>query len=363
MPFHKMLNILPPFYSDFFPDFFKESIPTEDLSTCDDCAICPKEEAPQVPGLTYFSPDVKCCTYYPALPNYLVGAILADQSPAAESGRQRVKEIIKNRLGVTPHGLLPTEEYSKKYRRLRVRGFGRFKSLLCPFFMSDTGRCAIWTYRKSVCISWYCVYVAGQFGHNFWTAFREYLAHVEDTLAKYALQKMDARPDMVLAYTFASKSDPDTLYPFQDKRKELDADLFHEFLWAEWVGREEAFYLQSFEAVSALSREEFEGITGVRHGVLLDHIKNKYREMINPRLPSILKLSPEIKITELADGTFAVYSSITSFIVPAVVNDILMMFDGGRTNQSIIKELEEEREVKIGQDLLLALYQNGALVS
>jgi hypothetical protein len=39
------------------------------------------------------------------------------------------------------------------------------------------------------------------------------------------------------------------------------------------------------------------------------------------------------------------------------------MFDGRRTNQSIIKELEEERRVKIGQDLLLALFQNGALVS
>jgi Fe-S-cluster containining protein len=362
MPTQKILKNLPELYSSFLPVFFEEQIPTEDLATCDECAICLKEGVSPVPGLTYFSPEVKCCTYYPALPNYLVGAILADQTPDMAAGRRRVKEIMKSRSGVTPHGLLPTREYAKRYKRLKKRGFGRFKSLLCPYYTSEDGRCAIWKYRKSTCTAWFCVYITGQFGHNFWTALREYLAHVEGTLANYALQKLDIPPHRILSYTFASESDPDTSYPFQDKMKELGADAFHEFLWQEWVNREEDFYLRAFQAVSALSRREFDHITGVSHSVLLDQTSAKHREMIHTEVPAILTLNPQLKITRLEDGSYAVYSSITSFVVPEIIHDILMLFDGERTSQDIYAKFEAERGVKVGQDLALALYQSGALV-
>src|SRR5689334_16917323 len=80
--------------------FDRPSVP-ESRATCDDCAMCHKGGASAGP-VVHFEPDVKCCTYQPALPNFLVGAILADDTGELEEGKRRVRERIATRVGVTP---------------------------------------------------------------------------------------------------------------------------------------------------------------------------------------------------------------------------------------------------------------------
>ena len=41
-------------------------------------------------GDLQFEPSTKCCTFLPELPNFLVGAMLADTDPAAAEGRASV---------------------------------------------------------------------------------------------------------------------------------------------------------------------------------------------------------------------------------------------------------------------------------
>src|SRR4051812_26313941 len=97
-------GILPPVYQPFFDKFFDRPKVDEPRATCDNCAMCDKGEPSPVP-MEYFKPELKCCTYHPQLPNYLVGAILADSSPDMEEGKKRIREQIAARSGATPQFL------------------------------------------------------------------------------------------------------------------------------------------------------------------------------------------------------------------------------------------------------------------
>src|SRR3954454_5365908 len=83
--------MLPVLYRPLLPAFFDTEAPAEEKATCGSCAMCPPPGA-EGDG-AYFRPDVKCCTYHPRLPNYLVGALLADDDPALAEGRRRVEGV------------------------------------------------------------------------------------------------------------------------------------------------------------------------------------------------------------------------------------------------------------------------------
>jgi hypothetical protein len=92
-------DVLPPVYRAFAGDVFDRPPVSEKRATCAACAMCDKGEPSPVP-MEYFRPDTKCCTFFPRLPNYLVGAILSD--PETTEGRKRIRARIATRIGVTP---------------------------------------------------------------------------------------------------------------------------------------------------------------------------------------------------------------------------------------------------------------------
>jgi hypothetical protein len=59
-------------------------IPRESRASCDNCAMCAVGGAGQqsAPRAYFFDPLVKCCSFVPDLPNFLVGGILSDADPA-----------------------------------------------------------------------------------------------------------------------------------------------------------------------------------------------------------------------------------------------------------------------------------------
>src|SRR4051812_30061729 len=105
-------SILPPILEPLLPETFDRPAIDEPRATCSSCAMC--EEAKNLPAPTgHFRADAKCCTFHPALPNYLLGGLLSDPDPSLEEGRRRVREKIAGRIGVTPQWLSPP-------RKLRV---------------------------------------------------------------------------------------------------------------------------------------------------------------------------------------------------------------------------------------------------
>jgi Fe-S-cluster containining protein len=177
----------PRIYDRLLPRVFDETAPEEPKATCNNCAMCPPKDPVQ--GVTYFRPDTKCCTYQPFLPNYLVGAILADTEPLMAEGQRRIRAHIASRVGVTPRWLAPSRKRSALFRAARESSFGRSLLLRCPY-LSGEGLCTIWRHRDTVCSTFFCKYGAGADGQTFWRAVDAYMLHVERELACHAAAKL-----------------------------------------------------------------------------------------------------------------------------------------------------------------------------
>jgi hypothetical protein len=155
-----------PLQARWMDELFRGPLPPERLATCDDCVKLQKPGA--APDPDAYNPDTKCCTYMPMLHNFLVGAMLDDESPEFASGKATVQARIDAGLAVTPLGLYATEEYLARYDA--GARFGRDVTLRCPhFLLEEGGRCGVWRHRESTCSSWFCKYERGEPGRIFWT--------------------------------------------------------------------------------------------------------------------------------------------------------------------------------------------------
>src|SRR5215471_13024784 len=84
---------LPPLYEKWIVDLVGGTIPRESRATCDNCAMCASGATQDAAAQSYFfDPTIKCCTYVPTIPNFLVGRILSDAEPAAQPGRASVEK-------------------------------------------------------------------------------------------------------------------------------------------------------------------------------------------------------------------------------------------------------------------------------
>src|SRR6266702_2052856 len=128
-------DALPALYRSMLGAPFDREVPLESKATCDNCAMlegAAGEHARPVDGIPrFFRPDTKCCTFHPRLPNYLVGAVLSDETPGGAEGRRRVAARVASRVGVTPAWLHPPRTFSLLYDNAR-HAFGRAQGLRCP---------------------------------------------------------------------------------------------------------------------------------------------------------------------------------------------------------------------------------------
>ncbi len=99
-----------------------------------------------------FSVDLKCCTYFPFVPNFSIGALIEN----GEAQQLEFLAIARRQGRTSPLGLFPSREFEQMKHALGVEAFGRKRELLCPFFNSESKSCSIWTYRPAVCASYFC---------------------------------------------------------------------------------------------------------------------------------------------------------------------------------------------------------------
>src|SRR5438132_6724241 len=125
-------------------------IPDEKVATCDDCVMC---KSGAVAPLS-FHPELKCCTYVPELPNFLVGRILSDADPCGTAGRASLVARICDGVAVTPLGVGRSPSLERLYSQSGSDLFGRSAELRCPHYQPDSGRCGIWRHRNATCATW-----------------------------------------------------------------------------------------------------------------------------------------------------------------------------------------------------------------
>jgi hypothetical protein len=117
---------------------------------------------PDTPNFS-FRADVKCYTYMPSLPNFLVGGLLANQANTRAVGT--MMDRLEFGSGVTALFVERTALFGHVYDSARS-AFGRAPALRCPYLEEDA-RCGIWSHRNSTCSTWFCKHSRGMLGWEY----------------------------------------------------------------------------------------------------------------------------------------------------------------------------------------------------
>lgn len=311
------------------------ALPSEGRATCEACPMC-SEAAPPGRG---FAATSKCCTYVPALPNFLAGAILAAEGPGSLQAKVSLRARMRDERCLTPHGVDPSPEEKERYAAVVAAGmFGRDPSLRCPHYLPGSGGCGIWRHRNSVCATWFCRHERGAAGERFWQALERALTAIELELCHHCAC---------------------VLLGGVEAPAEAAADEVPE--WAAFRGREEEYYRRAAGLVATLSAAEVVAIAEEGAGEAIAALRAAH---------AALRAAPDLD--RLVVGTFAEvgregdearllgYSEIDAVAVPAALCDRLAAFDG-RPTATVVAALAAAG-VEVDEATLRRLIDFGVLV-
>lgn len=337
---------LPPLYAGWFDDLLGGDIPSETRATCSDCAMCESDATPKSRNVKFFNAQSKCCTYLPLLPNFLVGMILSDEDPAMAPGRATVERRLDAGLAVTPRGLEWPLKVRAQYTQAEPRAFGRAQSLRCPHYLSDQGGlCGIWKYRNSVCSTWFCKYVRGSVGREFWETAKQLLLAIEMELSRWCAIQLNLdesalgfllSPLLVVGQLpiLTLEEVDETVAPEQQRK-----------MWANWYGREREFYRACAELVSKLDGTEVLSICGPEVQVHARLLQKAYRNLVADEIPERLRVG-SFKVMDVSRGFYSLHDpaiGVDRFQLSERVMGLLPYFDGRPTSEIVSQIIEKER--------------------
>lgn len=355
----RIIDVLPHCYANFLPPFFLSRIPIESAATCSNCAML-ENPGSRTHTAKFFSADTKCCTHYPELPNYLVGALFGAAVSENETGRRRITGKIAERTGITPLGVLRPKKYTLLIKNTAIDYFGRSKALLCPFYDNSTGLCTIAPHWDGVCSTWFCKHGAGEDGKKFWRTLRKYLENLEKILTRYALLKIGVDP-----WVPGLVVDESTPLSVQELDDLPPPDSEYEALWGKWAGNEEEFYRKCHTHIMQLEQGNFANLEGIEQKILLLELEQAYDQMFNAPLPLQLKKNPALSAEKISDSAYllAGYSPFDPSKVSKRLYDCLDYFDGTNTNDEACRHCHETYKVRLTEAILKKLYQFRILVA
>jgi len=355
---------LPPLYAGWIDQLLAGPLPQESDATCDDCAMCLEEDSKHTRTDIFFNPQTKCCTYIPALPNFLVGRILADQDPNSASGRATVEARLRAGIAVTPLGLGQPPGFQVLYEHSRESLFGRSRTLRCPHYLAEEGgRCGVWKHRASICATWYCKYVRGEVGLNFWTAMHQLLSAVEKSLTRWCVLELDVGTE-ALKHLFPASSSPRSNGRIDAYALDGIADPTEaREIWGHWEGREKEFYLQCSRLVESLDWRAVKAIAGPEIGIFSSLVCEGYRKIISDEIPSRLKAGSLNTIRTGQDFySITSYNEYDPIYLPKSLMTMLPYFDGRPTVEALQVIAAKENTI-LHQDLIRRLVDFGVLIS
>lgn len=252
---------LPSLYQLFFSKELLAVERPEPLATCANCAMTLENQITKCktrkPEISYQA-NLKCCTYFPFMPNYLVGAILESED-TAESIRQEIQSRIKKRVYALPIGIVPPIPHQVEFNHRKKNDFGNRADWLCPYYSLSENNCGIWRFRGAVCSTFFCKTIGGKKGQLYWTKLSDYLTYVEAALMEEVLVQLDFSPRQISEnLQYLNRFDATAA---EKKLHCLPLELAKE-LWNGYFDQQDWFYRRSFEIVSSLSRKEFKEAMG-----------------------------------------------------------------------------------------------------
>ncbi len=347
---------LPPLYAKWVADFVGGVIPRESRATCNACVMCAEARPDTAPRAYFFDIGVKCCSYIPTLPNFLVGRILVDSDPTAQVGRRTVDKRIEGAVGVTPLGLVQSPVFHMLYHN-SSNSFGRSKTLRCPHYIEEGGHCGIWRNRNSVCTTWFCKHVRGQVGHVFWRSLERALGLIEKELAQWCV--LELQPDANVLRCIPDWLDDVITGDTLDNKVDEKA---YQRMWDTWFGREREFFQRCAELVSPLSWADVVAVCGTEVRKHIRLTQESYGRLTSENMPNALNVGP-INLVQMERGSTRVrsYSDYDPLDIPNVVMELLQYFDGRPTEQSLAA-IAKERGIRVDPALVQKLVDFKVLV-
>jgi hypothetical protein len=349
-------NPLPAVYAKWLDELLGGEIPSETRATCHDCAMCESGGEYQKTGSPFFNPQRKCCTYVPRLHNFLAGMILTDADPAMARGRASVEARLDAGVAVTPLGLEQPPKMKALYNLMEPRAFGRAQSLLCPHYINERGGlCGIWKYRNSVCSTWFCKYVRGGVGRNFWEAVKLLLMTVEDDLSRWCAVELDLDEAALELLLAPSAEAGQHRLALEDLDDQVDPDR-RRSVWGNWHRREREFYRACAELVAPLNWPDALAICGPETRMRARLAQKAYRLMTDGEIPERLRMGA-FTVTEANADFYRLYHpdiGMDVFSLSARVMRLLPYFDG-RPTAEIVAQIVEKEGLRFTDELLRRL--------
>lgn len=369
--YHSIFDELPDFYRKLLPRIFSTVIPPEDMSDCASCTMqCRGDNPLQLPEAAFYG-AVKCCTYYPDLPNYLVGEILRDKSNGL--GKQRILESIRHRGSSTPLGVFMPQRYKVVYDAMINTGFGKASTLACPYFDTEAENCSIWKYRNSVCSTWFCKVNARDKGKFFWETLMNYLKHIERSLSNFVLMEVgyDIHLLTQLNKTCGHDSEDDTeMTPEEVDDLPMRSELYFQ-IWQQWEGRELEFFATANDIVRQLGPDNLASICGVEGHMHNARLASSLQMMMY--VPTVLVQNPVgsqfnvVRNTDSETGMTEIHllTNDLTYTVPVVFripNRVLALFDGNCTVDEVVKDAKKEAGYVLKWETIIKLYSYDVLI-
>ncbi len=351
--------MLPVLYAPWLDDLLGGPLPEEVEATCAECAMVVGLD----PGsrVEAFDPILKCCTFEPELPNFLVGGVLADgdDTELSRFGRASVEARIARRVGVTPLGLARAPVFAVLYRN-SVEAFGKNTTLRCPH-LDGEGRCGIWRHREATCATWFCKHVRGAPGRELWARVRGLLKAVESDLVRLCLLELDLDAEALAALFPADRA---TEGGASLDRHALDGTVDPSQwsrLWGRWAGRECELFLRCADRVTRLRWTDVARLCGQSVSLEAALLREAWRTLALAKLPDRLMLG-RLEILAWREGAalLGTYSPHDPIAVPGELVAILGRFDG-RSTAAVCAELEELEGLELEPALLGKLVDFGIL--
>jgi hypothetical protein len=355
----------PHLYESLLPSFFKSEIPAEEKATCSNCAMCASNSQSLKPVSAnenpFFLESTKCCTFHPNLPNYLVGAILSDETPEGAEGKKRILEKIAARRGVNPMGVNAPAKYNLLYKNSR-EFFGRAPSMRCPYYMDEGGGlCSVWRYREAVCSTYFCKHVAGADGKKFWMSVKSYLAQVEMQLTRFALFKL--YPDYLVNQKHLADIGGDVIHQTELEEGPPSPSTYKKS-WGSWEGLEADFFKECYQLVLKARAKDFEHIMGLDGEIALATVEKNYGDAVSPKIPNRIKLNPDLKIqwTDRESVVIGGYSELDALELPSEAYTLLKEFKGMESVPETRVRIRKEHGSDFSDELIRTFFQHRILI-
>ncbi len=344
-------NGLPPLAARWLREAVGPLPPREVGATCDDCCMTAADDDHH--DVVGFLPDVKCCTYHPFVPNFLIGAALTDHSKAGAAGRSILRGRIASGDGVSPLGIGPGR-VEDLLSESESETFGRARALRCPYYVDGPrGNCSIWRFRDGICATWFCKHTRGGVGRTYWAAAARFLLAVDRALARHALVTLDPGAE-ALAIAFA---------PAPTTRRLVSADLDRRAdpatarrLWGRYYGHEEPFFSDCWQVIAPLKWADVARIGGAEVEALRRVAKATCASLETREIPPRLRLAVLSVKAEAQQHYIVSYSAYDPLSLPAKVAAALARFDG-RPVAEVRKEIARLDGLTLDDTLLRKLVE------